>query len=205
MPRMNELPPDDKRCVNTGVKSSPDGRCRKWRQEGGTQCAYHGNAPRTQSAIQRRNAEKAAKHRVMKRLEKDGYPRISGPEAVIDMLEDRVSVQYAMAQGLDFLVAKLLEEDAIRYEHQAGEQLRGEIQAWLAVNQMVAKLGTDLMKLDLAGKRAELDKANGELLARVLTAILDRLELTSAQRKLAAVAIPEELGRVVVKGQIERA
>lgn len=144
-----------------------------------------------------------AKHRVMKRLEKEGYPRIAGPEAVIDMLEDRMSIQFAMAQGLDVLVAKLLEEDAIRYEHQAGEQLRGEIQAWVQINQMVAKLGTDYLRIGLDERKVRLAEAQARILMNVIEAVLDRLELTGAQRKLATVAVPEELQRVVVKGEVE--
>lgn len=140
----------------------------------------------------------------MKRLEKEGYPRIAGPEAVIDMLEDRMSIQYAIAQGLDVLVAKLVEEDALRYEHQAGEQLRGEVQAWVQINQMVAKLGTDYLRIGLDERKVRLAEAHGRLIMQVIQAVMDRLELSGDQRKLAAVAIPEELNRVVVQGEVTK-
>jgi hypothetical protein len=194
------LPPDEKRCVNP----VEDGRCKNYRVPGGTQCAYHGNAPQVQSAVQRRNAENMARQRALKRLEKDGYPVVAGPEAVIEMLEDRMGFQYGLAKALDLLVRKLVEADELRYEHQAGEQIRGEVQAWVQVNQMVTKLGTDYLKIGLDERKVRLAEAHGRLIMQVIQAVMDRLELTGDQRKIAAVAIPEELNRVVVAGEVEK-
>lgn len=191
-------PPDDERCVNPS-QTSPDGRCRKKRAEGGTQCHWHGNSPGVQNARQRRNAERNAKMRAMQRLEKEGYPRIAGPEAVIDMLEDRMSIQYGLARQLDTIVRKLSEEDALRYEHRAGEQIRGEVQAWIQVNQMVTKLGSDYLKIGLDERKVRLAEAQARILMGVIQAVLSRLELDSKQRKLAAVIVPEELERAAIE------
>jgi len=192
------LLPEGERCVNPS-QTSPDGRCRRKRKPGGTQCAYHGNAPQVQDAVARRNAETVAKHRAMARLEKEGYPRIAGPEAVIDMLEDRMSVQYALAQLLDLIVLRLSEEDALRYEHRAGEQIRGEVQAWIQINQMVTKLGSDYLKIGLDERKVRLAEAQARILMGVIQAVLNRLELNDGQRKLAAVIVPEELSRAAIE------
>lgn len=192
------VPADEERCVNPST-TSPDGRCRRKRVPEGTQCHYHGNAPHVQDAVARRQAAADAKHRAMVRLEKQGYPRIGGPEAVIDMLEDRISVQYAMAVALDGLVRKLADEDSLRYEHRAGEQLRGEVQAWIQINQMVTKLGSDYLKIGLDERKVRLAEAQARILMGVIQAVLNRLDLNSEQRKVAAIVVPEELSRAAVE------
>jgi hypothetical protein len=135
----------------------------------------------------------------MKSLEKEGYPRIAGPEAVIDMLEDRMSVQYGLARKLDDIVRLLSEQDALRYEHRSGEQLRGEVQAWIQINQMVTKLGSDYLKIGLDERKVRLAEAQARILMGVIQAVLGRLELDSNQRKLAAVIVPEELQRAAIE------
>lgn len=192
------VPPDEERCVNPS-QTSPDGRCRNRRLLGGTQCHWHGDAPQVKSKVAERGAAIVAKHRAMVRLEKEGYPRIAGPEAVIDMLEDRMSVQYALSQKLDTIVLKLSEDDALRYEHRAGEQIRGEVQAWIQINQMVTKLGSDYLKIGLDERKVRLAEAQARILMGVIQAVLNRLELNGDQRKLAAVIVPEELSRAAIE------
>jgi hypothetical protein len=192
------LLPDEERCVHAS-RTSPDGRCLRRRQKESTECTRHGCAPQKQNAIARRQAAADAKHRAMVRLEKEGYPRLAGPEAVIDMLEDRMSVQYAISQKLDTIVLKLSEEDALRYEHRAGEQLRGEVQAWIQINQMVTKLGSDYLKIGLDERKVRLAEAQARILMGVIQAVLNRLELNSDQRKIAAIVVPEELSRAAIE------
>jgi hypothetical protein len=167
---------------------------------GATQCSWHGNAPQVKSAAKRRHAEHMAKVRALKRLEREGYPVISGPEAVIEILEERLSVQVALSRALDTMVRRLAEADELRYEHRAGEQLRGEVAAWLTLNQQVAKLGSDYLKIGLDERKVRIAEAQAQILIGVIQAVMARLDLTSAQRKLAAVVIPEELERVAIEG-----
>lgn len=137
----------------------------------------------------------------MQRLEREGYPTISGPEAVIEILEERLSVQVALARNLDTLVRKLAEEDALRYEHRAGEQIRGELQAWLKLNEQVARLGMDYVRIGLDERKVRIAEAQAAILIGIIDAVMKRLELTSEQRKIAAVVIPEEFARVAIEGQ----
>jgi hypothetical protein len=139
--------------------------------------------------------------RAMKRLEREGYPVISGPEAVIEILEERLSVQVGLARALDTIVRRLTEAEEIRYENRAGEQLRGEVQAWLKLNEQVTRLGSDYLKIGLDERKVRIAEAQAQILIGVIQAVMGRLELTSAQRKLAAVVIPEELERVAIEGQ----
>jgi hypothetical protein len=195
------LPPDEQRCVaSTTSPSSPDGRCKRFRIKGGTQCWQHANN-RTRSAAQRRHAEYMAKDRAMKRLEREGYPVINGPEAVIEILEERLSVQVALSRMLDTAVRRLAESDELRYEHRAGEQLRGELQAWLKLNEQVARLGMDYVKIGLDERKVRIAEAQAAILIGVIDAVMKRLELTSEQKKIAAVVIPEEFERVAIEGQ----
>jgi hypothetical protein len=147
----------------------------------------------------RRHAAEMAKSRAMKRLEREGLPVVKGAEAVIEVLEERMGVQVGMARALDELVFKLTEAAELRYEHQAGEQLRGELQAWMQVNQMLTRLGTDYLKIGLDERKVRISEAQARILIGVLTAVMTRLDLTSEQRKVWAVAVPEELERAAIE------
>jgi len=190
--------PDEERCVNPS-QTSPDGRCKRKRQQGGTQCQWHGNAPHVQNAVQRRNAEYMARRRAMERLEREGLPVVKGAEAVIEILEERLSVQVAMSRALDDIVRRLTDMDELRYEHRAGEQLRGELQAWLAVNQMVTKLGSDYLKIGLDERKVRISEAQARILLSVLQAVMTQLNLTNEQRKVWAVVVPQELERAAIE------
>lgn len=165
-----------------------------------TLCRTHGSAPQILNAVQRRQAELDVKRRVYKRLEREGYPVISGPEAVIEILEDRLSVQVKLSRSLDDLVSRLMETDAMRYEHRAGEQLRSEVVVWLKLNEQVAKLGADYLRIGLDERKTKISEAQAAILIGVIQSVIGRLELTRDQRKIAAVVIPEELSRAAVEG-----
>lgn len=194
------LPPEDRRCVNPS-STSPDGRCRNWTVQQSTQCSYHGNAPAVRSAVARRRAAHMVKVRALKRLEREGYPVIQGPEAVIEVLEERLSVQVAMVRALDTIVRKLNEDNELRYKGPTGEQLRGELQAWLQLNQQVTKLGSDYLKIGLDERRVRIAEAQAQILLAVIQAILNRLELSPSQKKLAALVVPQELERIAIEGK----
>ena len=135
----------------------------------------------------------------MQKYERTGPADVSGAEAVIEMLEERMGVQLAMARALDDIVAKLTVENALRYEHRAGEQIRGEMQAWTQINQMVTKLGSDYLKIGLDERKVRIAEAQAKILMGVIQAVLGRLDLTSGQRRIAAQAVPEELQRVAIE------
>jgi hypothetical protein len=135
----------------------------------------------------------------MERLRREGLPTIRGPEAVIEILEERLAVQVAMSRALDDIVRRLTEQDQLRYESRAGEQLRGELQAWLQINQMVTRLGSDYLKIGLDERKVRIAEAQARILMSVITAVLGRLDLTSEQRRIAAVAVPEEFSRAAIE------
>jgi hypothetical protein len=167
--------------------------------EESTLCRTHGSAPRIENARQRRVARNNAKMRAVHKYEREGPAEISGAEAVIAMLEERLGVQVAMTRALDEIVGKLTAENALRYEHRAGEQLRGELQAWIQLNQMVTKLGADYLKIGLDERKVRIAEGQARVLVGVIQAVLSRLDLTSGQRRIAAQAVPEELERVAIE------
>ena len=112
-----------------------------------------------------------------------------------------MGVQIQMARALDDMVGKLTAAGEMRYEHRAGEQLRGEVQVWLALNQQLTKLGADYLKIGLDERKVQIAEAQAKILIGVIRAILDRLDLTGEQRKIAAVAVPQELERVAIEGR----
>lgn len=135
----------------------------------------------------------------MQKYEREGPADVSGAEVVIALLEERMGVQVQMARALDEIVGKLTAENALRYEHRAGEQLRGELNAWMQVNQMVTKLGTDYLKIGLDERKVRIAEGQARILVGVIQAVLSRLDLNGDQRRIAARAVPEELERVAIE------
>ena len=174
-------------------------RCKNWRQKGSLVCYSHGRAAHIQNAAQRRHAENAAKGRAIQKYQKEGPVEISGAEAVIALLEERMGVQVQMARALDDMVARLTAAGELRYEHRAGEQLRGELQAWIQLNQMVTKLGADYLKIGLDERKVRIAEAQARILIGVIQAVLGRLELSRDQKRLAAQIVPEELQRASIE------
>jgi hypothetical protein len=151
--------------------------------------------------MQRKQAAYAAKERAVRKYEKEGPLEISGAEDVINLLEERMGVQIQMARALDELVGRLTAAGEMRYEHRAGEQLRGEVQVWLQLNQQLTKLGADYLKIGLDERKVQIAEAQAKILVGVIRAILDRLDLSGEQRRIAARAVPEELERVAIEGR----
>ncbi len=164
-----------------------------------TVCNVHGRAPQVQNAVHRRQAAADAKHRAIRKYEKEGPLEISGAEDVIDVLEERLGVQVQMVRALDELVGRLAAVDALRYEHRAGEQLRGEVGVWLQLNQQVTKLGADYLKIGLDERKVRIAEGQARVLVGVIQAVLSRLDLNGDQRRIAARAVPEELERVAIE------
>jgi len=162
-----------------------------------TLCVTHGR--HAMAAVKRRQAEAEAKRRAIKKYEREGAEEVSGAEAVIFMLEERMGMQVAMVRALDEIVGRLTAENALRYEHRAGEQLRGELAAWIQMNQMVTKLGTDYLKIGLDERKVRIAEGQARVLVGVIQAVLGRLDLNSSQRRLAAQAVPEELQRAAIE------
>lgn len=191
------IPPDDKRCIQ---RTKTGEQCKNWAQHESTVCRNpHGRAPQVQNAVARRQAAKTAKCRAIKKYEREGAVEVSGAEAVIALLEERMGVQLQMVRALDEIVGKLTAAAELRYEHRAGEQIRGELQVWIQLNQMVAKLGADYMKIGLDERKVRIAEAQARILIGVIQAVMGRLELTRDQKRLAAQVIPEELQRASIE------
>lgn len=140
-----------------------------------------------------------AKTRAIKRYEKEGSLEISGAEDVIALLEERMGVQVQMARALDDMVGRLAATAGLRYEHSHGEQIRGELQAWLQLNQQVTKLGSDYLKIGLDERKVRIAEAQARVLIGVIQAVLGRLELSRDQKRIAAQVVPEELQRAAIE------
>jgi hypothetical protein len=164
----------------------------------------HGRAPQIQNAVQRRIAAADAKRRAIQKYEKEGPIEISGAEDVIGLLEERMGVQLQMVRALDEIVGRLSAADELRYEGRAGEQIRGEMQAWMNLQQMLTKLGSDYLKIGLDERKVRIAESQARILVGVIQAVLGRLDLTGEQRRVAARAVPEELERVAIQGEVVR-
>jgi uncharacterized protein YkvS len=120
------------------------------------------------------------------------------------VLEDALGDVVAIKERLGGIVDKL-NDDALRYEGRAGEQLRGEIAAYMASLRDVVKTAEVMVKLGIAERRQALDEAMAMILVGVIKNVLNRLELTEDQRKLSVAVVPEELRAVSGPSQDEHA
>src|SRR5713226_2314337 len=102
-------------------------QCARPAKDGATVCSSHGaRAPQVKAAAERRVAERKAREAVA-RLGKVA----PGSVDPLDVLDETLAELVALKERLGALVATLGDE-SLRYEGRAGEQIRGEISAYMA-------------------------------------------------------------------------
>jgi hypothetical protein len=152
----------------------------------------HGaGSPSVKRAAARRVAEAKARAAVDAEIARTG--RIVKPgQDPLSVLEDSLADVVAIKERLGGIVGRLSDPE-LRYRGRAGEQLRGELAAYMASLRDVTKTAETMVKLDIAGKRAELDRQLAYAIVAMVKAALDRLDLTPEQRALSAKVVPEEM------------
>lgn len=151
-------------------------------------CATHGgSAPQVRQAAARRVAEQKARDAVTR----SGWIVVAGQDP-LTVLENALSDVVALKQRLGVIVDRL-SDDGLRYRGRAGEQIRGELAAYMASMRDVTRTAETMLKLNLAERRANVAKTEARAIVEILRAVFTRLDLTSEQQALARVAVPEEM------------
>lgn len=179
-----------RRCTHIIKKTGE--RCKRIPLRGADVCSTpgHGGAlPRVKAAAKFRVANAEAQEEALKRIRKNGTSAVDaireleriGAEAVVfkDVARERFEELWALGE--------------IRYQGQTGEQLRAEIALYERALTSCSKMLSDIVKLGIAEKRAELDKATALLTVGVIRAILNRLDLTPEQQRTAVQVVPQEM------------
>ncbi len=164
-------------------------------------CRQHGgSAPHAIAAAERRVKEREA----MAGARLFGLPVDVDPaEALLEELH-RTAGEVAW---LGSIVAELEKDDAIwgMTREKVGGDDRGTtheaglniwIQTWHAQRRHLTNVARECLKAGIEERRVQLAETQGAMLAGVVRAILNRLDLTTEQQQLVAVVVPQELRRI---------
>lgn len=188
MPPMQEHASADGKC--TRIKSDGN-RCRAWAVKGSMVCNHHGGMlPNVQRSAQLRLHRDAAQQEALRRLKAEGANKQDTVTEMDRLAAEVIVFKDVCRERLDQLM--VLGKD-IRYEGKTGEQLRAEVALYeRALDRCNTVLATNI-KLGIAERKAELEKAKAIMVAAVIRAILSRLELTHEQQRNAPRIIQEEM------------
>jgi len=170
-----------------GARTRSGGTCKQRPIDGGNRCHWHGGAlPQVKAAAARRLADQRARKLL---ADLDHTEPVTDPIAA---LEDLAGQAVALVRLLRSAVADLEE---IRYRGGLGdgtENLRGELQAYLAAMARAESILHKIVSLDLDTRRVRLDEARADVVLRAIGRALDRLGLDEQQRKRAAELFAHE-------------
>lgn len=203
---MTDRPPCT-RCGHTHDRctahTSAGNPCKKSPRVGQDVCANHGgNAPQAIAAAARRQQDRAA----LLAVETFGLPVQVDPHTAL--LEELHRTAGAVA-WLGAIVADLDRENitwGLTREKIGGED-RGTtkeagtnawVQLWQTERRHLVDVAKACVNAGIEERRVRLAEDAGRTLAGVVRAVLERLELTTEQRALVPVVVPEELRRVVL-------
>jgi hypothetical protein len=166
--------------------------CKRPPGPGAVVCKVHGGAlPRVRQAAQFRLARDEAQQELIKRMKTAQREDRADAVTELDRLAAEVIVfKDIVRERLDTIMAL---PEGIRYEGKTGEQLRAEVALYeRALDRCNTVLATNV-KLGIAERKVELNKAQAQILAGVIRAILGQLELNHDQQRMAARVVPIEL------------
>lgn len=188
-------------CASHNAAGRP---CRKRPIVGGRVCPTHGgSAPQVRAAADARLRQREA----VLAVETFGLPREIDPHAAL--LEELHRTAGAV-EWLGAVVADL-ERGAVVWGvtrvktggEDAGTTAEAGVNTWVQLWQAERKHLVDVSKACAAAgieeRRIRLAESQGQLLAGVVRAVLDRLELSEAQRRLVSVVVPEEFRRAALE------
>lgn len=191
----------------TGHKTSTGEPCKNRPATGLTVCRYHGGGTAAAKAAGARRVTEQAVQKQLARTLRDAYggqvPEIDPAEAMLHA----VSWKYAEVRALRAYVAELDIEDrvwGVTKEKTGGDDAGTTEEAKPNIWWQMLRTAEDaLVKYAAAARAAGCDErrvriaeGQGQLVAAVIRAVLDRLNLTDQQRGLIPTVVPEELRRL---------
>jgi hypothetical protein len=177
-------------------------RCGSWPVKGSTVCEKHGgSAPQVRRAAAARLATAKAETAIAREAAKTG--RVVLPnQNPLDVLEGAMTDIVRLKDRLGSVVDRLADE-SLRYPGRAGEQLRGELQAYQSALRDTVKAAETMLKLGIAERRLEIQQAQAVLLSVMLDKVFNDIGLTPDQQAIANTAVPVRL--MEISQQVEEA
>lgn len=176
-----------KRC--TADKSTEPGvRCRMPPRVGAEVCHFHGgNAPQVKAAAARRLHQHEIEKKAKLIVARAGYEPVEDPVEKLSEVAGRV---IAFMEAVD----ELVDLSKVRYESQAGEQLRAEVALFERSLDRSAKILESIIKLDLAGRRTKIEEAKILLVMTAINQAFSRVNLPAIEKARVIQVFQEELG-----------
>lgn len=172
------------RCVAHNRAGKP---CGRFAIKGGTVCATHGGSiQRVKAAARRRLAEQVARQQLAElEVEPLGNP--------LDELLALAAREKAIEAWFAAKVSAL-DLDDMRYRSDHGlEQLRAELALWERARDRLGRWLGSLIRLGLDEKKARLTEVQARIIGDMFETLLDRLELSYEQRRVAPTIMRELL------------
>lgn len=192
-------PGEREACRATSKRSGE--RCRRIPAPGAVVCHIHGGkSPQAKAKAAERLLIDAARADAQRVLGYSAAAQLADPfEALAKVAAEAVAMKDALQSRVNAL-------ETIRYTAPGSgtEQIRAEVQLLERAMDRVERVTSSMIKLDFEGRRVRLAESQGRILADVIRAILDRLDLSSEQLELVPVVVPEELRRVAAVEAIRR-
>jgi hypothetical protein len=174
-----------------GAKTKAGTPCPNWPMHGGKRCDKHGgNSPRALIKAQ----ERLATQRAQRHLEALGE---EAPHR--DSIEALQAVGNQASLLLDLLSGVVSQLTEFRYEGDHGENIRGELQAYMAAMARAESVHGRIISLDLEKRRLTIDEAKIAVIVAALDKALDQreLNLSTDQKRHALAVVAKELTRNV--------
>jgi hypothetical protein len=148
-------------------------------------CHYHGGAlKRVRRAAAYREAIDISEKAARAFLSRNGYGMVDDP------VEELAAIAGEAIAMKNFFRSQIEE---LRYSAQAGEQLRAEVALYERALDRCMKALEVMAKLNISERRTKIAEAQAVLMTEAIKNILNRLDLTPAQRLIAGSVVPEEL------------
>ena len=175
-------------------------RCRTYVRPGELVCKRHGGSvPSVKTKAQVRAAEIQARSQMMKRARRNGITSI---EDVYAELEENAAEAKAFREVCYARLEAITGgDDDWRYKSTAGEQLRAEVALYERAMDRANKFLIDMVRLGIADRRVKVDEVRAAMLVTVIQNILDRLDLSRDQRRVANIVAKEELMAISGPGE----
>lgn len=157
--------------------------------KGGTVCRVHGgSAPAVRAAAQRRLETEAVAADLSAVIGSEGLGGVSDPlDALARLATEAMAMKTALAARVNAL-------NSLSYKSAVGtEQIRAEVLLYERAIDRSAKFLDLLAKSGFEERRVRIDEATGQHVGRLIQRILQRLELSDHQRRMASPIVIEEI------------